>query len=200
MERGDFNNLDDFNLPNRVWGTENNGVSSENVSLENGIVDIKIDETNKIGGALESKSYYSYGSFEMVAKADGISGICYSLWTFFYEDNGNVNHEIDIEFFGKNNENNNVIYSSYIAEDESTHIEDKLDYDINDNNYHSYRFDWFEDKIDYYIDGIKKATIVTNVPYKKMKVWLGAWCPSWAGENLEGIYHLYIKSFTYKAF
>ena len=52
MEKGNFNNLDDFNLPNRVWGTENNGVTSKNVSLENGIIDIKIDETNKIGGAV----------------------------------------------------------------------------------------------------------------------------------------------------
>ena len=104
-----FDNFDDFNLPTRTWGTNNNGVDAKNVKLNNGIVEITIDETNKVGGALESKDFYGPGTFEMVAKADGISGICYSLWTFFYADNGNINNEIDIEFFGKNNENKHVI-------------------------------------------------------------------------------------------
>lgn len=193
-----FDNFDDFNLPTRTWGTNNNGVDAKNVKLHNGIVEITIDETNKVGGALESKDFYGPGTFEMVAKADGISGICYSLWTFFYADNGNINNEIDIEFFGKNNENNHVIYSSYTSESDSTHIEDQLDFNINDNQYHSYKFDYNYDKINYYIDDILKATITTNIPSKKMKVWMGAWCPIWAGENQKGIYHLYIKSFTYK--
>ena len=107
-------------------------------------------------------------------------------------------NEIDIEFFGKNNENNHVIYSSYTSESDSTHIEDQLDFNINDNQYHSYKFDYNYDRINYYIDDILKATITTNIPSKKMKVWMGAWCPIWAGENQKGIYHLYIKSFTYK--
>ena len=43
-----FDNFDDFNLPTRTWGTNNNGVDAKNVKLNNGIVEITIDETNKV--------------------------------------------------------------------------------------------------------------------------------------------------------
>ena len=128
-----------------------------------------------------------------------------AFWTYHFEkeyyqgeyDNGYVNHEIDIELFGKNN----AWYTSYIAERVSTHVEDTLNYNLYDNEYHKYRFDWINgEKIDFYIDGIKVATITENVPTKQMKVWIGAWCPSWAGEPTAGDFTMTVKSFKYTAF
>ena len=56
-----------------------------------------------------------------------------AFWTFYYADNGNVNHEIDIEAFNSND----VIYSSYTSESDSTHINSKLNYNLQDNEKHT---------------------------------------------------------------
>ena len=128
-----------------------------------------------------------------------------AFWTYYNdnnyydndEQNGNINHEIDIELFG----DNNAWYTSWIAENVSTHLETKLDYTLHDNEYHTYRFDWYNgEKVEYYIDNKLVATITTNVPTKAMKVWIGAWCPSWAGEPTEGDFTMTVKSFKYTAF
>ena len=158
---------------------------------------IFVDSINRVGGAVESNDFYNEGSFEFIASTNAISGVAMAFWTFYYEDNGNVNHEIDFELYG----DNNIIYSSYISETSSTHIYDTLDYIIHNNEFHTYRFDWYNgEKVEYYIDNILVATITENIPTKPMKVWIGAWCPSWAGEPMEGDFTMTVKSFKYTSF
>ena len=108
---------------------------------------------------------------------------------------------------------NNVIYSSYLKDTiEQTHINEKLNYNINDNEYHTYRFDWYNgEKVEFYIDGELVCTISKNIPTHEMKVWIGVWCPEWSiqtdeygnpnPEIIEGLeYTMTIKSFTYNSF
>ena len=107
---------------------------------------------------------------------------------------------------------NNIIYSSYLKEyTEQTHINSKLDYNIADNEYHTYRFDWYAgEKVEFYIDGILMATITENVPTHEMRVWIGVWCPTWSIQTDEDgnpnpmiipkTYEMTIKSFTYTPF
>lgn len=162
-----------------------------------GSVDITIDGGARVGGALESNDYYDQGRFEFEASTNATSGVATAFWTFLYGDDGNINHEIDIEIFNQND----VIYSSYISEMESTHINGKLDYDVSAGEKHTYRFDWYRgEKVDYYIDGVLQATITTNVPTKPMKVWIGSWCPSWAGEQVNAVFQMKVYSFKYQSF
>lgn len=120
-----------------------------------------------------------------------------AFWTFYYADNGNVNNEIDFELFG----DNNIMYSAWTSEKNFTTINAKLDFTIHDNEYHTYRFDWYNgEKIEFYIDNTLVATITENVPTKPMKVWIGAWCPSWAGAPVQGDFTMTVKSFKYIAF
>lgn len=120
-----------------------------------------------------------------------------AFWTFLYGDGGNINHEIDIELFGKNN----VIYSSYTSENDATHVNGNVDYQIYDNVQHVYRFDWYRgEKVEYYIDDVLQAVITTNVPGRPMKVWIGAWCPSWAGEKTNDFSEMIVYSFEYRSF
>ncbi len=120
-----------------------------------------------------------------------------AFWTFYYADNGNVNNEIDFELYG----DNNIIYSSYVSETSSKHINTTVDYTIHDNEYHTYRFDWHSgEKVEYYIDNKLVATITECIPTNPMKVWIGAWCPSWSGEPVEGDFTMTVKSFKYVAF
>ena len=108
---------------------------------------------------------------------------------------------------------NNIIYSSYLKDTtEQTHINEKLNYNIADNQYHTYRFDWHAgEKVEFYIDGVLVARITTNVPTHEMKVWIGVWCPEWSIEKdasgnpspaiIEGMeYTMTVKSFKYTPF
>ena len=196
-----------FSAVTKKWGTDgNNGVKKENVLFNSkGEVEISIDSLNRIGGAIESKDLYNQGSFEFEAKTNATNGVATAFWTYYYEDeyyegileNGHINHEIDIELFG----DNNAWFSSYIAEKVCTTNKTYLDYTLHDNRYHTYRFDWYNgEKIEYYIDNQLVTTITTNVPTKPMYVWIGAWCPSWAGEPTEGNFKMIVKSFKYTAF
>ena len=156
-----------------------------------------IDSLNRVGGAIESKDYYYEGSFEFVGKTNCTSGATMAFWTFYYADNGNVNNEIDFELFG----DDNIIYSAWTSETDSTNLHRKTDFTIHDNEYHTYRFDWYAgEKVEFYIDNKLVATITENVPTEPMKVWIGAWCPTWSGEPTAGNFTMTVKSFKYTAF
>lgn len=198
-----------------MWGSNNNGVKSQNVTYLDELVILSVNPYDKVGAALKSKDYYSEGSFEFIAKTNVPNGACVAFWTFYYSDNDevestpNINNEIDIELFGTNN----IIYSTYLKDKtEQTHINSKVDYEINDNKYHTYRFDWHNgEKVEFYIDDNLVCTITQNIPTHEMRVWIGVWCPLWSiqldeegnpnPEIREGeTYTLTVKSFTYTAF
>ena len=56
-----------------------------------------------------------------------------------------------------------------------------------DENYHTYRFDWHTDsadpRVEFYVDGVLVATNRQHVPTLAGRLWVGAWFPdSWAGD------------------
>jgi hypothetical protein len=60
--------------------------------------------------------------------------------------------------------------------------------DLNDDDYHEYRFDWHlgnNPRVEFYIDGVLKETNTTHVPTIPGRFWVGNWFPSgttqWAG-------------------
>ena len=182
------------------WGNDGNGgVYANNVSLNDNNITIKVDGKTRTGGAIVSNDLYSQGSFEFVASTNAKSGVCMAFWTFFYANMGEVNSEIDFELFGQNS----IIYSSYTSEDpeKQTHVYDNVDFNIPDNKIHTYRFDWYAGKrVEFYIDEILVCTITENVPVTPMQVWIGAWCPIWAGEPTNEVSTMTLYSFSYKSF
>lgn len=203
-----------FTAVDGKWGYNNNGVTSSNVTVtEEGII-LSAIPFSRLGAALKSNNLYSSGSFSFVAKTNADNGCTMAFWTFIYKDyknpdKTNLNHEIDIELYG----NNNIIYSTYLDEKESqSHVNSKVDYNINDNRYHLYRFDWYSgDRVEFYVDGILVCVIRDNIPTEDMYVWIGLWCPEWSIEKdedgnatppiIEGkVVTMTIKDFTYIPF
>ena len=199
-KEGYENLVNNFEAVSRVWGTDgNNGVDENNVTLNTNNVTFTAYGATRTGAALESKDYYDQGRFEFVASTNAKSGVCMAFWTFFYANNGEVNNEIDFELF----EQNSIIYSSYTSEDidKQTHVYDNVDFDISADKIHTYRFDWYKgEKVEFYIDEILVCTINENVPTTPMKVWIGAWCPSWAGNPTDEVSTMTVYSFIYKSF
>lgn len=203
-----------FDVVERTWGYDNNGVKAKNVKLENGNLVLSATPYIREGAAVESKKFYNEGSFEFVAKTNVPNGACVAFWTYYYKNDGNgevsnTNHEIDFELYGTNN----IIYSTYLKEfTDQTHVNSKVNFNINDNQYHTYRFDWYNgEKVDFYIDGVLVCSITENIPTHEMKVWIGLWCPAWSVQTddagnpnpaiVEGeTYTMTIKSFKYIPF
>lgn len=173
-----------FDIITRTWGYNNNGVTCDNVEFSNDLLVLNTNPSNKIGAALSSKEYFGSGCFETTFKTNIPNGACIAFWTFYYEDDDdnevtpNINHEIDMEFYGQNN----AIYSTYLKDvGEQTHINKNLSFNINDNLYHNYKFDFISgNKVTFYIDNKMVAEIIDYVPYMNMKIWIGVWCPTWA--------------------
>ena len=164
----------------------------------------------KTGAAIYTKDYYGAGKYEVRMKLTKNYGICNSIWTFYYdeltpghkdfkvnkiggEDYYIINHEIDIELPGRsNNDYSTISYSKALCntwigenEDEYKTSFTDLPFIMNDDKFHTYRFDWNIDKgfVDFYIDDIKIQRNIDNIPYIKSRFWIGCWFPKdWAGD------------------
>jgi beta-glucanase (GH16 family) len=51
--------------------------------------------------------------------------------------------------------------------------------------FHEYRFDWYTNRVDYYVDGKQYATLTNQVPDRPSRILLNHWSsniPKWGGE------------------
>ena len=82
-----------------------------------------------------------------------------------------------------------------------------------DGQYHTYRYDWYHDRVEFYIDDTLIVTNINNmfgynsmnIPDVASKVTIGPWFPSaavkWAGPNANfATEKMYVKSFKYTPF
>jgi phage-related protein/beta-glucanase (GH16 family) len=88
-----------------------------------------------------------------------------------------------------------------------------LGFNAADNQYHTYRYDWYHDRVEFYVDNVLIVTNVNNqfgydsnnLPDVAGKVTIGPWFPSaakkWAGLTANfTIEKMYVKSFKYIPF
>ena len=156
----------------------------------------------RTGGAIATRRYLGPGSYEVRMKVAGELGVCSAIWTFFYNDDEYcesgadiVNHEIDIELPGRpgapstNIDFAQALTNTWTGEIGALHTTGytSLPKNVDDGEFHTYRFDWHTDqadrRVEFYLDGDYLTTITTNVPFFAGRMWLGAWFPnSWAGE------------------
>lgn len=186
--------------------------------------------TNRVGACVVFKEKTGYGSYEIDAFIPNNLGVCYAMWTFFYNEiypndprwddfiadglhpQGNVedgyyitrNHEIDIEFPShldggiynqpslsnmKCNTWRGELQNWDVPYTDPTYWEEYRDnltpvgFNIADGNYHRLRFDWHNDRVEFYIDGVlkrintntEKGNTIPNIPGHFT---FGLWFPS----------------------
>lgn len=151
-----------------------------NVTFENGNMQLIIDKdaTPKdnipySGGEFRSKDFYGYGKYEVSMKAAKNDGIVSSFFTYTGPSDNNPWDEIDIEFLGKDT---TKVQFNYFTSSRGNHeyIYD-LGFDASEE-FHTYGFEWYEDKIIWYVDGEAVHTANTNIPSTKGKIMMNAWC------------------------
>ena len=209
----DFSNgvkKENWYIGEQAWGGNNGGVIPENVSYTDdgvlllrgnggyyqqneikGVGDVK--DGRYTGAALISNFLVGPGRYEIKMKVLPRLGACTAFWTYAYEYDNELNHEIDIELPGGNRSGNityeNVLNTNYTKVSESiskdVNVASVLDNDIylNDGEWHTFGFDWYTnpEKIVYHLDG--KVTAITDlfVPSMLCRLWVGVWFPVSSG-------------------
>ena len=151
-----------------------------NVTFENERMQLMIDNDTKpkngipySGGEVRSKDFYGYGKYEVSMKAVKNDGIVNSFFTYTGPTDKNPWDEIDIEFLGKDT---TKVQFNYFTNGRGNHeyIHD-LGFDAAED-FHVYGFEWYEDKIIWYVDGEAVHTATMNIPSTKGKIMMNAWC------------------------
>ncbi len=130
-------------------------------------------------GFIYTKEYFSYGSYSARIKVSEVPGAvasffaCTEISKIFTDG---THDEIDFELItakphavllttwrtaaAKEGKNNTPYHNSYLWEDPFFNI----------TEWHVYRFDWFPDKVDFYIDDIKVWTSTIAIPQRPMQI------------------------------
>lgn len=175
------------NLSNVKWGTPNFSMykfksAPDMVSNSEGINYLKLglsDNDIYPSGFIYVKESYSYGSYSARIKVSDMPGavasffVCTEISNIFSDG---THDEIDFEFITA--KSNAVLFTTwYLAtgteggEQTPTHNSFMWeDPSFNIHEWHDYRFDWFSDKVDFYIDGIKRWTSTKAIPKRNMQI------------------------------
>ena len=140
---------------------------------------------------------FHYGYYAVNLKAANCSGVISSFFTYTHSP---VWDEIDIEFLGKNL---NQVQFNYYTNGKGNH---EYVYNLGFNaseDFHEYGFEWLENSITWYVDGVKVYTATENIPthpqYLMMNVWNCTGHDVWSGRLDESKLpaRAYYKYFAY---
>ncbi|KAL8671801.1 MAG: hypothetical protein Q9168_003707 [Polycauliona sp. 1 TL-2023] len=143
-----------------------------------------------MGETATNRTDMLYGSFRAAIKLTGQKGTCGAFFWYL-----NDSREIDMEFlssqFNETSHPVNLVLQSeesiaagYNAEDTNAFQTHQLPFDPSEG-FNEYRFDWFEDRVDFYANGVKlKSMTGDGVPKEPGHLMLSQWSngdPNWSG-------------------
>lgn len=131
------------------------------------------------GGEFRSREFYGYGRYEVCMKPIKNDGVVSSFFTYTGPSDNNPWDEIDIEFLGKDT---TIVQFNYFTDSRGNHeyIHD-LGFDAAED-FHTYAFEWHEDKIVWFVDGVEVYSATENIPVTKSKIMMNSWC----GKGVDG--------------
>jgi endo-1,3-1,4-beta-glycanase ExoK len=155
---------------------------------------------------VQTKNKYSYGRYEAKLKTAVGSGLNSAFFTYVGPYQGSKIHdEIDIEFLGKNSR---LVQFSYWHDGKNYDVKTyNLEFDPS-LNFYSYAFEWYPDKIIWYVEGeeVHRTSGKYPIPYVPSKIMFSLWSGSesmndWLGEfNYSEPKHMDIKWVKYTPF
>lgn len=131
------------------------------------------------GGEFRSREFYGYGRYEVSMKAIKNDGVVSSFFTYTGPSDNNPWDEIDVEILGKDT---TKVQFNYFTDSRGNHEHmHDLGFDAAEN-FHTYAFEWYEDKIIWYVDGVEVHRATENIPVTESKIMMNAWC----GKGVDG--------------
>jgi beta-glucanase (GH16 family) len=199
----DFTSKKDFNAfwDISTWGNADQQYSAANVKIDtiNGWVQLKLNAspqgTKPVCAEITSKrSNFLYGSYRTSIKFDSTPGAVVG-W-FVYKDEPDL-HEIDVEFLTED-----VKHIHFTLH----HIQTSVDYKKKTiafdptAGFHEYRFDWYSNRVVYYIDGKAFDSLGVKVPDAACTIMLNLWSANidgWGGPAPKKDTYMYIDYMHY---
>jgi beta-glucanase (GH16 family) len=173
--RQDFTSMADLNAfwSISTWGGDNRTHSAANVTIADGILSLKLSgsQPGQIPVCAEiatKRSDFKYGSYRASIKTSRTAGGVVG-W-FIYRDS--PLNEIDVEMLTK--DNSDLHFTLH-------HIQTSVDYKLvkmafdPSAAFHEYRFDWYADKVAYFVDGKPTATLTKKIPDLEAAIMLNHW-------------------------
>ncbi len=174
-----FTVTDDFNFfNNTLWKKtnhfiENTKINSGNVSVENGLLKIKLPKNILEGGEIQSRKVLGFGSYEVRMKLPDVPS---SITGFFLYKSPALYNEIDIEIY--NEKNRGYFLTIYSDGKKQNLFEDKLSFDPT-KDFHNYRIDYSRDSLKFYIDNNLVKEWTEGFTNENMYLLLNTWYPDW---------------------
>lgn len=125
------------------------------------------------GAEYRTRKFYGYGRYEVSMKAIKNDGVVSSFFTYTGKSDNNPWDEIDIEFLGKDT---TKVQFNYFTNSRGNHeYMHDLGFDASED-FHTYAFEWHEDKIVWFVDGEEVYTATKDIPSHRGKIMMNAWC------------------------
>ncbi len=132
------------------------------------------------GAEYRSKKFYGYGRYEVSMKPIKNDGVVSSFFTYTGPSDNNPWDEIDIEFLGKDT---TIVQFNYFTKGRGNHeYIHELGFDASED-FHTYAFEWHEDKIVWFVDDVEVYTATKTIPTTRGKIMMNVWCGT--GANAE---------------
>ncbi len=149
-----------------------------NISFSDGIMTMKIDQDGEnaspkwSGAEYRTKDFYHYGKYEVCMKPIKNDGVVSSFFTYTGPSDNNPWDEIDIEFLGKDT---TKIQFNYFTNGVGNH---EFIYDLGfdaSEEFHVYGFEWLENSISWYVDGVIVHIATEDIPSTPAKIMMNVW-------------------------
>lgn len=125
------------------------------------------------GAEYRTRKFYGYGRYEVSMKPMKNDGVVSSFFTYTGPSDKNPWDEIDIEFLGKDT---TIVQFNYFTNGRGNHEHiHELGFDASEE-FHTYAFEWYEDKIVWFVDGVEVHTATNNIPKTRGKIMMNVWC------------------------
>ena len=150
----------------------------DNLTFEDNTMHLKIDKEEGdvkpqwSGAEYRSKKMYHYGMYEVRMKPIKNDGVVSSFFTYTGPSDNNPWDEIDIEFLGKDT---TKVQFNYFTDGVGLH---EYVYDLGfdaSEGFHEYAFEWLQDSITWYVDGVAVYKVTENIPQTPSKVMMNVW-------------------------
>ena len=164
------------------WTGANRTHSPANVTVKNGVLELKLSGSTPgtlpvCAEIVSRKNDFFYGTYRASIKMTNAPGAVVGWFTYL----GNPLNEIDVEFLTR--DPNLAHFTLHHIQTSVDHASKTVPFDPS-TAFHEYRFDWYKDRVDYYIDGQPYATLTNKVPDQPSRLLLNHWSgniPTWGG-------------------
>jgi beta-glucanase (GH16 family) len=184
-----------------TWSDADQQYAAANVKLDtvNGWVQLKLNAsppgTKPVCGEITSKrANFLYGSYRASIKFDSTPGAVVG-W-FVYKDVPDL-HEIDVEFLTVDIKH--IHFTLHHIQTDVDYRKDAIGFDPT-AAFHEYRFDWYANKVVYYIDGMKFDSLNVKVPDAACTIMCNLWSANidgWGGAAPTKDTYMYIDYVRY---